>query len=262
MGVQLTQEMINGAITAQEKYGVPASVTLGQILLESGGSYPGGMSVLAYNHNNLFGIKAGSNWNGKTVSLNTTEYNSVGQRYTTKAKFRSYNSVAESIDDHGKLLASPIYTNKTKGTTNLNDYVQAMGSVYATSPTYASTLMSVINQNNLTQYDNKTLAHSTTGGNIADVTQLSMLTIANGSSGDGKVTLELFSPEIFNHAFSKVAKVTVIILLVIMAFSFFLKAFSVSPKKVVKKAGVKVVKAKTGVDVEPAMDVIEGIKNE
>lgn len=261
MGVQLTQEMINGAITAQEKHGVPASVTLGQILLESGGTNPGGLSGLAYNHNNLFGMKAGSSWTGKTVTMKTTEYNSAGQRYTTNATFRSYNSVAESIDDHGKLLASPIYTNKTNGTTNLNDYVQAMGSVYATSPTYASTLMSVINSNNLTQYDNKTLTNSTPQSTVSDGTQYSLLNIGS-SGGDGKVTLELFSPEIFNHAFSKVAKVTVIILLVIMAFSFFLKAFSVSPKKVVKKVGAKAVKAKTGVDIEPAMDIVEGVKNE
>ena len=34
MGVTLTQEMINGAIQAQEKYGVPASVTLAQIMQE------------------------------------------------------------------------------------------------------------------------------------------------------------------------------------------------------------------------------------
>ena len=156
MGVQLTQEMINGAILTQEKYGVPASVTLGQIILESGGNYPGGLSGLAYNDNNLFGIKTGSGWEGQSVTYKTTEYVD-GQKVTVNASFRKYNSVLDSIEDHGELLSSSIYTNKTNGATGLTDYVQKMGSIYATSPTYANDLLNIINKNNLTQYDNGSL---------------------------------------------------------------------------------------------------------
>ena len=155
MGVTLTQEMITGAIKAQEQYGVPASVTLGQIILESGGSNPGGLSDLAYKDNNLFGIKAGSKYNGKTVNYSTLEYVN-GQAVKTTASFRKYNSVEESIIDHAKLLNSDIYTNKTKNSTNLTEYVSAMGSVYATDPNYSNKLMNIINSNNLTQYDNGT----------------------------------------------------------------------------------------------------------
>ena len=153
MGVTLTTEMINGAIQTQNKYGVPASVTLAQIIQESGGSYPGGLSGLAYNHNNLFGIKDSSSWDGQTVVMNTTEYKN-GNTVVVPATFRSYNSVADSIDDHGMLLTKSIYTDKTKNATDLESYVRAMGSVYATDPNYADELLKVINDNNLTQYDN------------------------------------------------------------------------------------------------------------
>lgn len=153
MGVQLTQEMIEGAQKAQEKYGVPASVTLGQILLESGGSNPGGLSDLAYKENNLFGIKAGSSWKGETAQYKTTEYkNGVAVKET--ATFRKYDSIADSIDDHGKLLSSDLYTSATKGKVTIAEYVTAMSGVYATDPNYASTLIGIISDNNLTQYDN------------------------------------------------------------------------------------------------------------
>ena len=169
MGVTLTNEMITGAIKAQETYGVPASVTLAQILLESGGSNAGGLSDLAYYHNNLFGIKAGSNWSGGTVTYNTTEY-ANGKPYTTKSTFRSYNSVQDSINDHAILLNKPIYTNKTKNSTNLTEYVNAMGSVYATDPNYASKLLNIINSNNLTQYDNGKFPEGVTTSTVTNTT--------------------------------------------------------------------------------------------
>ena len=53
----ITIEMINGAIGSEKKYGVPASVILAQIILESGGKYPGNLSQMAYEIHNLFGIK-------------------------------------------------------------------------------------------------------------------------------------------------------------------------------------------------------------
>ena len=53
----ITSDMVIGSIEAHEKYGVYASVTLAQIILESGGDYPGGLSALAYECHNLFGMK-------------------------------------------------------------------------------------------------------------------------------------------------------------------------------------------------------------
>ena len=54
------------AVEQMNKYGIPASITLAQGLLESGA----GKSELARKSNNHFGIKCGGDWNGRTVSHN------------------------------------------------------------------------------------------------------------------------------------------------------------------------------------------------
>ncbi len=95
-------EVAPGAIAAQHRYGVPAAVTIAQAIDESGW----GQSQLAAQDHNLFGIKgtgpAGS------VPLPTQEYVN-GQQVSTSASFRVYHDVAESIDDHGRLLADSGY---------------------------------------------------------------------------------------------------------------------------------------------------------
>lgn len=64
-----------------------------------------GQSEGAIEGNNLFGVKAGSNWNGQTTSNNGTEQNPDGT-YTpsTKMVWRKYNTFADSVDDYGKFL--------------------------------------------------------------------------------------------------------------------------------------------------------------
>lgn len=260
MGVTLTQEMINGAIATQKKYGVPASVTLGQILLESGGNYPGGLSGLAYNDNNLFGIKAGSSWKGQTVNYTTTEYTD-GKPYKTTATFRKYKSVLDSIDDHGKLLTTSIYTNKTNGATSLEDYVNKMGSVYATSPTYANNLLSIIKNNNLTQYDDGSLPTGTVNGSgnnyqikwqsgsaittlgdvLGDDAKQELIdkygldpddytkTVYN--VGDNSDVIGNPDPNLIEDIGSKLISIIMIFMLIILAVVFLLKSFDIMPTK-------------------------------
>ena len=95
-------EVAPGAIAAQHRYGVPAAVTIAQAIDESGW----GQSQLAAQDHNLFGIKgtgpAGS------VPMPTQEYVN-GQPVSTSASFRVYHNAAESIDDHGRLLARSGY---------------------------------------------------------------------------------------------------------------------------------------------------------
>ena len=95
-------EVAAGAMAAQHRYGVPAAVTIAQAIDESGW----GQSQLAAQDHNLFGIKgtgpAGS------VPMPTQEYVN-GQPVSTSASFRVYHNAAESIDDHGRLLARSGY---------------------------------------------------------------------------------------------------------------------------------------------------------
>ena len=80
-----------------EKYNILPSITVGQAILESSW----GESDLTKKSNNIFGIKADARWNGKVVKANTSE------NYNDKIvdAFRKYDSMKDSINDHGKFLS-------------------------------------------------------------------------------------------------------------------------------------------------------------
>ncbi|MGI8446185.1 MAG: glucosaminidase domain-containing protein, partial [Streptosporangiaceae bacterium] len=139
-------EVAPGAMAAQHRYGVPAAVTIAQAIDESGW----GQSLLAAQDHNLFGIKgtgpAGS------VPLPTQEYVN-GQPVSTSASFRVYHDVAESIADHGRLLAgSGYYQQAMANTGNPDKFAAALTGVYATDPNYGANLTSLMRRYDLYQY--------------------------------------------------------------------------------------------------------------
>lgn len=139
-------EVAPGAMAAQHRYGVPAAVTIAQAIDESGW----GQSLLAARDHNLFGIKgtgpAGS------VPLPTQEYVN-GQPVSTSASFRVYHDVAESIADHGRLLAeSGYYQQAMANTGNPDKFAAALTGVYATDPNYGANLTSLMRRYDLYQY--------------------------------------------------------------------------------------------------------------
>lgn len=233
MGVQLTQEMIQGAIQTQNMYGVPASVTLAQILLESGGSNPGGLSGLAYKYNNLFGIKAGSNWQGQVVNMTTGETIN-GQNVTIKDGFRVYDSVMDSIIDHGKLLASPFYTKHTGSAKSADEYARAIHKAgYATDPSYSDKLIQIMRQNNFYQYDT---------GKIGGVT-VNPATPSGDSSGTVTGSNTGVSMGFNSNLLEPVFTLIVVGLVLILGALFLAGAFIGSPTEAVSKT-VKKVKGK------------------
>jgi len=140
-------EVAPGAVASQHRYGVPAAVTIAQAIDESGW----GHSSLASRDHNLFGIKgtgpAGSD------ALPTQEYEN-GQWITHTAPFRVYNTIAESIDDHGKLLATSGYYQESMADRNNPDaFAAALTGTYATDPHYGSTLIKLMRQYDLYRYD-------------------------------------------------------------------------------------------------------------
>ena len=139
-------EVAPGAIEAQHTYGVPAAVTIAQAIDESGW----GQSQLAAQDHNLFGIKgtgpAGS------VPLPTQEYVN-GQPVNTSASFRVYHDAAESIADHGRLLAQSGYYQQAMAVRhNADKFAAALTGVYATDPNYGSNLISLMRRYDLYQY--------------------------------------------------------------------------------------------------------------
>ena len=136
-----------GAMAAQRKYGVPASVTIAQAIDESGW----GKSTLATKDHNLFGIK-GTGPAG-TDALLSQEYQN-GQLVTSTNSFRVYNSPGESINDHGKLLAtSGHYRKAMADRRNPNAFAESLTGIYATDPSYGTKLISLMQQYNLYRFD-------------------------------------------------------------------------------------------------------------
>ncbi|TKC00911.1 glucosaminidase domain-containing protein [Pedobacter cryophilus] len=134
----------NIAITEMNKYGIPASITLAQALLESGV----GNSDLAKYANNHFGIKCTTDWKGKGYYKDDDQKDDC---------FRVYNNPEESFKDHSEFLKRKRYAALFE--LDKNDYegwakgLKAAG--YATNPKYPDLLISIILRNNLQQYDRK-----------------------------------------------------------------------------------------------------------
>lgn len=123
------------ALEQERQYGIPASITLAQGILESGA----GKSGLTRNANNHFGIKAYGGWTGRVYLAWDDE--------ATKSKFRYYNTAAESFRDHAEFLKNnaryrELFTKSVFDYRGWANGLQRAG--YATSPTYAKALIGYI----------------------------------------------------------------------------------------------------------------------
>jgi mannosyl-glycoprotein endo-beta-N-acetylglucosaminidase len=141
-----------GAIAAQQRYGIPAAVTIAQAIDESGW----GQSELATADHNLFGIK-GTGPAGSDVRP-TQEYEN-GIWVTRTAPFRVYHNIAESIADHSQLLATGQAYQHAMAARHVPDaFAAALTGVYATDPDYGSNLIALMRLYNLYRYDSATPA--------------------------------------------------------------------------------------------------------
>lgn len=141
------------AMDAQNKFGIPASITLAQAALESSW----GESGLTKTANNFFGIKdqAKDEWYGEFVEMKTGEVFN-GTSTTISSKFRKYSDPGESFKDHASFL---LKNKRYASLFNLEptDYIKwAQGlklAGYATGLNYDSTLINLVVKYNLQQYD-------------------------------------------------------------------------------------------------------------
>lgn len=133
-----------------------ASVMIAQAIVESAW----GSSTLSKAPNyNLFGIKG--SYNGQSVTMKTQEWSASQGWYWIDAKFRKYPSYKESLGDNVTVLKttsfSPgnyYYSGAWKSNTkSYKDATAWLTGKYATAPDYGSTLNSIIQTYNLTQYD-------------------------------------------------------------------------------------------------------------
>lgn len=139
------------AQSSQRTTGVPASVTVAQAILES----DWGRSRLARMGNNLFGIKAqGGAGPAGTLTLAAWEVIN-GQDVLVEAVFRAYNTLEESIDDHGRFFTrNRRYADALAVANDPRAFARAIqDDGYATDPSYASKLIRLMDRYDLYRFD-------------------------------------------------------------------------------------------------------------
>ena len=132
------------AVEQMKQHNVPASITLAQGLLESGA----GLSTLSRKSNNHFGIKCGGGWRGRSVRANDDAPNEC---------FRAYRKVEDSYEDHSLfLVGNQRYASLFKlKKTDYKSWARGLKKAgYATDPSYANKLITIIETYDLYKYDN------------------------------------------------------------------------------------------------------------
>ena len=130
-----------------QKNGIPASITLGQAILESGA----GTGPLSVQGNNHFGIKCHKEWTGASIRHTDDEENEC---------FRKYDDPSHSFRDHSYFLVSrPRYADLFKlGKDDYKAWAKGLKAAgYATDPKYPDKLISLIERYQLQKYDAEVL---------------------------------------------------------------------------------------------------------
>ena len=138
------------AMEQMRRYGIPASVTLAQGILESSN----GQSELARKENNHFGIKATQSWiaEGGRYSLYSDD--------KPNEKFCSYDNVGDSYEHHSRFLKensryAECFNLRPDDYKGWTEGIAKAG--YATGGNYAGTLQKIIEQNGLDKYDRQVM---------------------------------------------------------------------------------------------------------
>ncbi len=147
------------AVTEMYRSGVPASITLSQGLLES--RY--GLSALAAEGHNHFGIKCHNDWKGKTMAVDDDAKGEC---------FRVYDADIESFRDHSDFLR---YRDRYKflfdfPVTDYKAWANGLKKAgYATDPAYPAKLIKLIEDYDLSRFDKAKPADFEPGGKYADL---------------------------------------------------------------------------------------------
>ncbi len=135
------------AETVSAATGIPSRFMVAHAALESGWGRREIRNADGSNSHNIFGIKAGANWKGKTTDVTTTEYvNGMPQKRIER--FRAYDSYAGAFADYAKTLTgSSRYREVVASATDANGFAQGLQKAgYATDPHYAQKLSRVISR--------------------------------------------------------------------------------------------------------------------
>ncbi|MEI7508584.1 MAG: glucosaminidase domain-containing protein [Flavobacterium sp.] len=161
--VKVTTEIVLGYIEKYKsiakkdmlQYGIPASIILGQGILESGAG-TGPLSVQANNH---FGIKCHKEWTGPSIRYNDDAENEC---------FRKYKDPDESYRDHSLFLVSRAHYSslfKLDKTDYKSWAIGLKNAGYATDSAYPTKLIAIIERYDLQKFDSDVLEDDYTASN-------------------------------------------------------------------------------------------------
>ncbi|APZ42991.1 flagellar assembly peptidoglycan hydrolase FlgJ [Acidihalobacter ferrooxydans] len=133
------------ARAAAARIGVQPDVLVAQAALESGWGKRVPRLADGQSSYNLFGIKAGANWQGQTVNVPTLEYRD-GVAHREQARFRAYSSIAASFADYAGLITHhPRYRQAIAAAGDPTAYLQQLQQAgYATDPQYAAKVDAIL----------------------------------------------------------------------------------------------------------------------
>lgn len=181
----------------RDKWSLP-SVCIAQCCCES--AY--GTSPKMMRANAILGIKVGKSkahfgtaWKDKAYSTATKECYDGKTYVNITDMFRAYDSIDDAIEDYYDMLAA---CSRYRGCLNQTDprtcITEIQKAPYATSPTYISTIMSIISKNNLVQYDTVVIGTSASGNKYRigkNYTLQSDMYIRDSAGGKKKKFLQL-----------------------------------------------------------------------
>ena len=195
----VTEEMMKAFFKTQKEQGIPVSSGVAQLISESGfGTYgPGGesgqgLSQLAYDYKNLFGIKYSDSdqFAAGSTDMTTGEDTGNGDNVTIVAGFSVYKDYASCIEQRAWMLHHEPYKSKVESYLNKNDgkytKADAQGFIsgireagWATDISYVEKCIQHMDTYNLYVFDNMTYEEYLQGRGGA------------GAAYDGTVTEEM-----------------------------------------------------------------------
>ena len=133
-------------------------------------------SMLGYKYFNMFGMKCGSSWKGKSVNMRTKEEYTVGTLTTIRDNFRVYDSMEDGVKGYYDFISVKRYANLKNATTPQMYAERLKADGYATSSTYVNTLMNTVRKWDLDKWD--------TNNPVINTTTDPKPTLKLGSKGD------------------------------------------------------------------------------
>ncbi len=132
------------AAAASQQTGIPPHFLVAHAALESGWGRAEPRFADGRPSHNLFGVKAGGNWQGAVVEAGTTEYvNGVAEQRVER--FRAYGSYAEAFQDYAQLLTRSSRYAEVVASRDAGSFARGLQRAgYATDPLYAAKLERII----------------------------------------------------------------------------------------------------------------------